>query len=91
MVKKSPKLGAKLSDASLLEASRTQMLERKVKELEGLLKEAEDDMQMVVQRVNRSQLEVNELQMERDQNLAQMRKLQALVVEEREKAERLMR
>jgi hypothetical protein len=29
--------------------------------------------------------------MERDQNLAQMRKLQALVVEEREKAERLMR
>jgi chromosome segregation ATPase len=91
MLKKSPKLGAKLSDASLLEASRTQMLERKVKELEGLLKEAEDDMQMVVQRVNRSQLEVNELQMERDQNLAQMRKLQALVGEERKKAESLMR
>jgi chromosome segregation ATPase len=91
MLKKSPKLGAKLSDASLLEASRTQMLERKVKELEGLLKEAEDDMQMVVQRVNRSQLEVNELQMERDSTFAQMRKLQALVVAEREKAESLMR
>lgn len=88
--KNSPILNKKLSDTSLLEASRTQMLERKVKELEGLLREAEEDMQMVVQRVNRSQLEVADLQMERDAALIQMRKLQKLIVEERERAEALM-
>ncbi|KAK4540559.1 hypothetical protein LTR36_009089 [Oleoguttula mirabilis] len=88
---KSPRLGSKkLSEASLLEASRTQMLDRKVRELEGLLREAEEDMQMVVQRVNRSQMEVAELQTERDAALIQMRKLQNLVVEERERAEALM-
>lgn len=88
---KSPKLGSKkLSEASLLEASRTQMLERKVRELEGTLREAEEDMQMVVQRVNRSQMEVAELQTERDAALIQMRKLQDLVVEERERAEASM-
>lgn len=91
LLKKSPKLGNKLSEASLLEASRTQMLERKVKELEGLLKEAEDDMQTVVQRVTRSQIEVNELQMERDTALVQMRKLQNAIVAERQLAESLMR
>ncbi|KAI7572923.1 hypothetical protein KC317_g330, partial [Hortaea werneckii] len=89
MFSKSPKLGGKtkLSETSLLEASRTQMLERKVRELEGLLREAEDDMQTVVQRVNRSQLEVAELQTERDAALTQMRKLQDLIVEERERVE----
>lgn len=75
---------------SLLEASRTRMLERKVRELEGLLREAEDDMQEVVQRVNRSQFEVAQLQMEKDVALAQMRKLQALVGQERERGEALM-
>ncbi|KAI7088935.1 hypothetical protein KC356_g2819 [Hortaea werneckii] len=87
---KSPRLGGgktKRSEPSLLEASRTQMLERKVRELEGLLREAEDDMQTVVQRVNRSQLEVAELQTERDAALTQMRKLQDLIVEERERVE----
>ncbi|KAI7572555.1 hypothetical protein KC317_g654 [Hortaea werneckii] len=89
MFSKSPKLGGKtkLSETSLLEASRTQILERKVRELEGLLREAEDDMQTVVQRVNRSQLEVAELQTERDAALTQMRKLQDLIVEERERVE----
>ncbi|KAK5120556.1 hypothetical protein LTR85_006212 [Meristemomyces frigidus] len=87
---KSPKLGSKkLSEASLLEASRTQMLDRKVRELEGLLREAEEDMQTVVQRVNRSQMEVAELQTERDAALIQMKKLQDLVVEEMERAEAL--
>ena len=88
---KSPRLGSKkLSEVSLLEAGRTQMLERKVRELEGLLREAEEDMQTVVQRVNRSQIEVAELQTERDAALTQMRKLQNLVVEERERAEAWM-
>ena len=91
MALKSPKLGSKkLSETSLLEMSRTQMLERKVKEMEGLLREAEEDMQNVVQRVNRSQMEVAELQTERDAAFSQMFKLQALIVEERERAEALM-
>lgn len=88
---KSPKLnGKKLVDSSLLEASRTQMLERKVRELEGLLREAEQDMQNVVQRVNASQLEVADLQTQRDAAMGQMRKLQLLVEEERDRAEGLM-
>ncbi|KAK0336167.1 hypothetical protein LTR59_002135 [Friedmanniomyces endolithicus] len=86
MMKKTPTL----SETSLLEASRTQILERKVRELEGLLREAEDDVQVVVQRVTRSQLEVMELQTERDAALVQMRNLQGLFVEERERAEGLL-
>ncbi|KAF7189659.1 hypothetical protein HII31_08979 [Pseudocercospora fuligena] len=90
--KKSPKLGSKkLSETSLLEMSRTQLLERKVRELEGLLREAEEDVQTVVERVNKSQMEVAELQTERDTALQQMRKLQAQMAQEREKAEGLMR
>lgn len=81
---------AKVSEASLLDASRTHMLERKVRELERLLGDAEDDMQLVVQRVNRSQLEVAELTTERDAALAQMRKLQDKFVDETERAEALM-
>ena len=97
LLSKSPKLGStlgtgskKMSETSLLEMSRTQVLERKVKEMERLLREAEEDLQNVVQRVNQSQLEVNELQTERDAALSQMHKLKGMIVEEREKAERLM-
>ena len=91
MLLKSPRPGMrKHSDASLLEMSRTQNLERKVRDLERLLKEAEDDMQAVVQRVNKSQFEVADLTGERDAALTQMHKLQALIVEEREKAESFM-
>ncbi|KAK5739815.1 hypothetical protein LTR17_005101 [Elasticomyces elasticus] len=90
LMSRSPRISKKLSETSLLEASRTQMLERKVRELEGLLREAEDDVQVVVQRVNRSQLEVMDLQTERDAALTQMRKLQKIFVEERERAEALL-
>nr|POF08137.1 hypothetical protein CFP56_62717 [Quercus suber] len=90
MFKTSPTIGKRMTETSLLEASRTQMLERKVKELEGMLREAEEDMQTVVQRVNRSQIEVADLQTERDAALTQMRKLQQLIVEERERADALM-
>ncbi|CAK1356141.1 unnamed protein product [Cercospora beticola] len=89
LLRVSPKLGSKkLSDTSLLEMSRTQLLERKVRELEGLLREAEEDVQHVVERVNSSQMEVAELQTERDAAFTQMRKLQAQIVEERERAEK---
>ncbi|KAK5108401.1 hypothetical protein LTR62_008357 [Meristemomyces frigidus] len=77
----------RLDSATLSEASRTHALERKVKELEGLLREAEDDVQVVVQRVQRSQLEVAELQMERDAAMVQMRKLMERVGEERGRVE----
>ncbi|KAI5369919.1 hypothetical protein Slin15195_G007970 [Septoria linicola] len=88
LLRKSPKLGSKkLIETSLLEMSRTQLLERKVRELEGLLREAEEDMQHVVERVNHSQMEVADLQTERDAALVQMRKLQGQIVQERERAE----
>ena len=91
LLRKSPKLGSKkLSETSLLEMSRTQLLERKVRELEGLLREAEEDMQHVVERVNKSQMEVADLQTSRDAALVQMRKLQGQIMEEREKAEALI-
>lgn len=91
LLRMSPRMSSrKLSQTSLLEASKTQLLERKVRELEGLLREAEDDMQHVVQRVNKSQFEVAELTGERDAAMVQMRKLQALIVEEREKADNVL-
>ncbi|KAF2771654.1 hypothetical protein EJ03DRAFT_325302 [Teratosphaeria nubilosa] len=90
LVTKSPKMSRRPSEANLFEAGKTQTLERKVRELERLLKEAEDDMQSVVQRVNRSQMEVAELQTERDAAFTQMRKLQDLISAEREKADALM-
>ncbi|KAK3672588.1 hypothetical protein LTR78_007639 [Recurvomyces mirabilis] len=88
---RSPRISKKrLSGATLSEASRTQALERKVRELEKLLREAEDDVQVVVRRVNRSQFEVAELQTERDAAMVQMRKLAALVEEERTRGEGLI-
>jgi len=92
LVVKSPRLdgGGRHSGTSLRENGRTGMLERQVRELEGLLKEAEDDVQTVVRRVNKSQLEVAALQTERDAAMVQMRKLTGLVVAERERAEGLM-
>ncbi|EMD01203.1 hypothetical protein BAUCODRAFT_144755 [Baudoinia panamericana UAMH 10762] len=91
MFAKSPRLGSKKgSETSLLEAGRTQLLERKVKDLEGALREAEEDMQAVVERVNRSQLDVADLQTQRDAAVTQMRKLQRQIVEERERAEAWM-
>ncbi|KAM3418347.1 hypothetical protein BST61_g4346 [Cercospora zeina] len=91
MLRVSPRLGSKkLSETSLLEMSRTQLLERKVRELEGLLREAEEDVQNVVERVNSSQMEVEELRTARDAALTQMHKLQAQIVEAREKAESLV-
>lgn len=88
---RSPKLGTPHgSSRNLIEQGRTQMLERKVKDLEGALAEAEGDMQLVVRRINTSQYAVAELQAERDAAFTQMRKLQAEILAEREKAEALM-
>ena len=91
LLHKSPKSGGKkMAETSLLEAGKTQMLERKVRELEGLLREAEDDVQEVVGRINRSQFAVAELQMERDGALSEVRRLKGEVEAERRRAEALL-
>lgn len=88
MFPRSPRVGGGgLSELSLTASGRTRMLERKVLELEGALREAEDDVKVVVGRVTRSQMEVAELQGERDAAVVQMRKLRGLVEAERERVE----
>ncbi|GAB7360996.1 hypothetical protein MBLNU230_g1039t1 [Neophaeotheca triangularis] len=82
-----PRSKTPLTESHLLDVSQTQALRKKVRELEVLLREAEEDMQSVVERVNVSQYEVAELQSERDAAFVQMRKLQRLIGEERERVE----
>jgi chromosome segregation ATPase len=64
---KSPKIGTTSGSMAenLFEASKTATLERRVKELEAALIEADSEMQSVVQRINSSQFEIAELQGER--------------------------
>ncbi|KAI5205397.1 hypothetical protein E4T39_02983 [Aureobasidium subglaciale] len=64
---KSPKIGTSSGGMAenLFEASKTATLERRVKELEAALVEADSEMQSVVQRINSSQYEIAELQGER--------------------------
>ena len=61
---KSPRLDWTTSGAgmSMNEALRTEFLEKRVEELEGALAEADGEMEEVVQRMNRAQIEVGELQ-----------------------------
>lgn len=75
----SPRLGA---GESLPQAMKTELLERKVKELESALSEADSEMQEVVQRMNAAQIEVLELQSQRDEALKSTRNLQEAVVQE---------
>jgi hypothetical protein len=64
---KSPRIGTTSGSMAenLFEASKTATLERRVKELEAALVEADSEMQSVVQRINSSQFEIAELQGER--------------------------
>lgn len=64
---KSPRIGTTSSGMAenLFEASKTATLERRVKELEAALLDADAEMQGVVQRINSSQFEIAELQGER--------------------------
>ncbi|KAM0722998.1 hypothetical protein Q7P37_001196 [Cladosporium fusiforme] len=75
------------SAASLQEASKTQNLEREVREMEFTLREAAAEMQRVLQRVNRSQDEVAELTSERDRAVGELRRLKSMVAEEERKAD----
>ncbi|KAE8376284.1 hypothetical protein BDV26DRAFT_265821 [Aspergillus bertholletiae] len=69
---------------SLNQAVKPEVLERRVKELERLLCDADMEMGEVVSRMNRAQIEVAELQSDRDEALRQTRKLQAEIQAERE-------
>ncbi|KEQ72132.1 hypothetical protein M436DRAFT_11257, partial [Aureobasidium namibiae CBS 147.97] len=64
---KSPRIGTTSGSMAenLFEASKTATLERRVKELEAALVDADSEMQSVVQRINSSQFEIAELQGER--------------------------
>lgn len=72
------------------QALKTEHLERKVAELEAALENADQEMQQVVGRMNTAQIEVMELQTERDEALKQTKKLQAAIMAEREKVQSLM-
>lgn len=66
---KSPRLGTGAGNGgraeTLMEASKTRELEEKVAELESALREADSEMQGVVQRIEKSTFEIAELQSER--------------------------
>ncbi|RJE19434.1 hypothetical protein PHISCL_08237 [Aspergillus sclerotialis] len=74
----------------LTEAIQAEVLEKRVKELERLLRDADVEMEEVVGRMNRAQIEVAELQSDRDEALRQTRKLQAEIQSEREAFQALM-
>jgi chromosome segregation ATPase len=75
---------------SLAEATKTESLEKRVEELERALRDADHEMEEVVGRMNMAQMEVADLQFERDEAMRQTRKLQAEIVAEREKVKALM-
>lgn len=89
---KSPKLGqgSNGQGESLFEATKTAVLERKVKELEAALADADSEMREVVERINSSQYEIAELQGERDDAQKIMRRLQRDIASEKEKTQQLM-
>ncbi|KAK7193621.1 hypothetical protein DPSP01_000174 [Paraphaeosphaeria sporulosa] len=75
---------------SMAEATRTELLEKRVEELEKALRDADHEMEEVVGRMNMAQMEVADLQFQRDEAMMQTRKLQADIVAEREKVQALM-
>ncbi|BDD54746.1 hypothetical protein MAP00_000338 [Monascus purpureus] len=74
----------------LNEAVQTENLERMVKELEKALRNADLEMEEVISRMNRAQIDVAELQSDRDDALRQTRKLQAEILAERQAFKALM-
>ncbi|PGH11305.1 hypothetical protein AJ80_07205 [Polytolypa hystricis UAMH7299] len=84
---KSPRLTRTTSGEgmALNQAIQTEALEAKVKELEKALRDADSEMEEVVGRMNKAQIEVAELQSDRDEALRQTRRLQAEIVAERQK------
>ena len=84
---RSPRLNKTTSGRgmSVAEASRTTALETRVRELEEAAGQADGEMQSVVEMMNKAQIEVAELQMQRDEAMRQTRNLQGQIDEERER------
>lgn len=72
---------------SVSEVSRTAALEKRVKELEEAAGRAEMEMQEVVERMNNAQIEVADLQTQRDEAMRLTKALQRDIHEERKRAE----
>ncbi|KAF1830257.1 hypothetical protein BDW02DRAFT_633793 [Decorospora gaudefroyi] len=89
---KSPRLEMTTSGPamSFAEVTKTEQLEKRVEELEKALRDADHEMEEVVGRMNMAQIEVADLQFERDEAMRQTRKLQAEILAEREKVKALM-
>jgi chromosome segregation ATPase len=75
---------------TIAEATKTELLVRRVEELEKALRDADREMEEVVGRMNMAQIEVADLQFERDEAMRQTRRLQADILAEREKVKALM-
>jgi chromosome segregation ATPase len=82
---RSPRLDATTSGTamSIGEESKTEFLKKRVVELETALEEADKEMEEVVGKMNVAQIEVMDLQNEREEAVRQTRKLQAMIEEER--------
>ncbi|KAF2131557.1 hypothetical protein P153DRAFT_198360 [Dothidotthia symphoricarpi CBS 119687] len=89
---RSPRLDVTSSGPAMTmaEATKTELLQKRVEELEKALRDADREMEEVVGRMNFAQIEVAELQFERDEALRSTRKLQAEITSEREKVKVLM-
>ncbi|KAJ6190587.1 hypothetical protein N7519_000608 [Penicillium mononematosum] len=68
----------------LTEVVQAEILERRVKDLEKLLRDADMEMEQVVGRMNRTQIDVAQLQTDRDDALRQTRQLQTEIQAERD-------
>lgn len=75
---------------SIMDESRTLFLQKKVEDLEKALAEADSQMHEVVERMNMAQIEVAELQSDRDEALRKTRNLQSEILAEREKVKAMM-
>ncbi|KAJ5740635.1 hypothetical protein N7493_000507 [Penicillium malachiteum] len=68
----------------LIQVVQVEALEKRVKDLEKLLRDADMEMEEVVGRMNRTQVDVAQLQSDRDEALRQTRLLQANIQTERD-------
>ncbi|KAK0615395.1 Protein ORF73 [Lasiodiplodia hormozganensis] len=91
-VQRSPRLDITSSGLgiSIQQATKTEDLEHKVHNLEKALSDADREMEEVVSRMNMAQIEVAELQSEKDEAMRETRRLQAEITAQRELVKELM-
>lgn len=75
---------------SIQQATKSEDLEHKVHDLEKALSDADREMEEVVSRMNMAQIEVAELQSEKDEAMRETRRLQAEIAAQRELVKELM-